>query len=264
MQPEKLTITPLAAFQDNYIWCLTKPDSDALVVVDPGDADVVLQFARTTKRQLSSILVTHHHWDHTDGIAALKQHWPNTQIIGPDYEAERIPSLTQTVHDGDIVQLEEFDLQFQVLHLPGHTLGHIAYYQSSVDGAPLLFCGDTLFSAGCGRLFEGSPEQMHQSLQRLMALPNETLIYCTHEYTLANLAFARAVEPDNQAVIAHLTKCQQLRDNQLPTLPSKLATEKAINPFLRCHLPDLQRKYTSSSEQAVFTALRSDKDRFKS
>ncbi|MCC5826637.1 hydroxyacylglutathione hydrolase [Alkalimonas sp.] len=264
MQPEKLTITPLAAFQDNYIWCLTKPDSDALVVVDPGDADVVLQFARHTQKQLSSILITHHHWDHTDGIAALKQLWPHARVIGPAYEAERINSLTQTVHDGDIVELSEFGVRFKVLHIPGHTLGHIAYYTALLNQTPALFCGDTLFSAGCGRLFEGSPEQMHQSLQRLSVLPDETHIYCAHEYTLANLAFARAVEPDNQAVIEHVTKCQQLRDNQLPTLPSKLATEKAINPFLRCHLPDLQRKYASTTEQAAFTALRAEKDRFKS
>lgn len=264
MQPEKLTITPLAAFQDNYIWCLTKPDSDALVVVDPGDAEVVVQFARQTQKQLSCILVTHHHWDHTDGIAALKQQWPDLQIIGPRYEAERIPGLTQSVQDGDHVSLPELGLEFEVLHLPGHTLGHIAFYQSSTGDYPLLFCGDTLFSAGCGRLFEGSPEQMHQSLQRLAALPDNTQVYCTHEYTLANLAFARAIEPENQAVIAHQATCQQLRNNQLPTLPSSLAVEKNINPFLRCQLPDLQRKYPGKSELAIFTALRHEKDHFKS
>lgn len=264
MQPEKLTITPLTAFQDNYIWCLTQPDSDALLVVDPGDADVVKQFAHSNRKQLTSILVTHHHWDHTDGIAALKQQWPDVRVYGPAYEANQISTLTHSVQDNDSLTLPDFGLTLSVLHLPGHTLGHIGYYAALPHHAPWLFCGDTLFSAGCGRLFEGSPEQMHQSLQRLANLPDETRVYCTHEYTLANLTFARAVEPDNQAVIAHLTHCQQLRNNQQPTLPSTLATEKAINPFLRCHLPDLQRKYDCSSTQATFTALRTDKDQFKS
>lgn len=264
MQPDKLTITPIAAFQDNYIWSLTQQDSDTLVVVDPGDADVVLDFARSSQKQLTSILVTHHHWDHTDGIAALKQQWPDAKVIGPGYESKKIQGLTHSVQDGDIIHLAEFDVTFEVLHLPGHTLGHIAYYQQTTDSNPLLFCGDTLFSAGCGRLFEGSASQMHQSLQRLASLPDNTQVYCTHEYTLANLAFARAVEPGNQAVIDQLAKCQQLRNNQLPTLPSNLATEKAINPFLRCHLPDLQRKYANNSAVAVFTALRADKDQFKS
>lgn len=257
MNAENLTISPISIFQDNYIWCLTRPSQAAMAVVDPGDAAAVIDFATSNAKTLTTILITHHHWDHTDGIAILKQKYPEVRVIGPAYEAARIEGLTELVKDDDSIVLPELELELQVMHVPGHTLGHIAFYQ-----APWLFCGDTLFSAGCGRLFEGSPEQMHQSLQRLAQLPDDTEIYCTHEYTLANLAFAREVEPTNQAVITAQAECRQRRNNQLPTLPSTLRHEKAINPFLRCQEPELQTKYGTESAEATFAALRSAKDQF--
>lgn len=258
MPVQKLTISPIAAFTDNYIWCLTASDQPSMMVVDPGDADVVIAFARQAQKELSHILITHHHRDHTDGIEQLRHLWPKVIVYGPAYETDKIPNITHPVSDGDTITLDPFECTFRVLHVPGHTLGHIAYYC-----APMLLCGDTLFSGGCGRLFEGSPEQMHQSLQRFAELPETTNVYCTHEYTLANLAFAQHVEPSNQALIHYQAHCQQLRANALPTLPSTIGLEKAINPFLRCEQPSLQQAYPHQTASDVFRHLRQLKDVYR-
>ncbi|HEX5791631.1 MAG TPA: hydroxyacylglutathione hydrolase, partial [Rheinheimera sp.] len=221
-----LQITPIPAFEDNYIWALCQPDSNHCLVVDPGNAENVMQYLAKHKLELDTILVTHHHADHTGGILQLRQRYPQLNVIGPAAEQQRISGLTQTVTDGDKVHLPRFQLTFDVISVPGHTLGHIAFYS-----APVLFCGDTLFSAGCGRLFEGSPEQMWHSLQKLSTLPDDTRIYCTHEYTMANIKFALQAEPTNQALVEYASHCAQLRQKNTPTLPSLLATEKKINPF---------------------------------
>ncbi|MBZ9612012.1 hydroxyacylglutathione hydrolase [Rheinheimera maricola] len=251
-------ITPIAAFEDNYIWALCQPDHCYCLVVDPGDADAVEQFLTQQNKQLDTILITHHHGDHTGGIAKLRQRFPAVNVIGPAAEHAYIPGLLQLVDDGDTVQLPTFGLQLEVISVPGHTSGHIAYYS-----APVLFCGDTLFSAGCGRLFEGTAKQMWQSLQKLIALPDSTLIYCTHEYTLSNIKFALTVEPTNAALIEYQQRCQALRQVQLPTLPTTLALEKQINPFLRCDDTALQTRWRVNSAVALFTLLRASKDQYK-
>ncbi|WP_333609306.1 hydroxyacylglutathione hydrolase [Arsukibacterium sp.] len=254
-----LRVQPLPAFEDNYIWCLSQPEHAFVVVVDPGDGNIVQQWLTEQQLQLAAILITHHHKDHTGGIAMLQAAWPEVRVIGPQAEAASIPWLTEQVGATDKVVLAELNLSFEVLALPGHTLGHIGFY---VD--ELLFCGDTLFSAGCGRLFEGSPAQMLQSLEQLAALPGNTRVYCTHEYTMANLAFAMTAEPDNQALMAYQQSCQQKRQQGLPTLPSTLAQELAINPFLRCKNRALQQRWQTNDSLALFTRLRAAKDLFKS
>lgn len=254
-----LTINPLAAFEDNYIWSLCQPDNPFCVVVDPGDAEPVLKFLQQQQKSLYAILITHHHPDHTGGIAQLQQAWPDVRIIGPAAEAAKIPLLTEQVQQGDLVQLSSFNYNFKVIDLPGHTLGHIGFYSK-----PYLFCGDTLFSGGCGRLFEGTAAQLHHSLQKLAALPADTIVYCTHEYTLANLRFALSVEPDNQALQDYQRHCQRLRQSDKATLPTDLATEQQINPFLRCENKALQQRYQQDTAVGLFSQLRAMKDQFKS
>ncbi|WP_235357347.1 hydroxyacylglutathione hydrolase [Arsukibacterium sp. MJ3] len=254
-----LTISPLTAFEDNYIWCLSQPASPFCVVVDPGDAKPVLDYLQQQQKSLYAILVTHHHPDHTGGINQLQEAYPNVRIIGPAAEQAKITSLTEQVRQGDVIELTPFNYQFQVLELPGHTLGHIGFYT-----APYLFCGDTLFSAGCGRLFEGSPAQLHHSLQKLAALSDNTQVYCTHEYTLANLRFALSIEPENHALIQYQQLCLQLRQSSQPTLPASLGNEKKVNPFLRCENKGLQQHYREDTSLGLFTRLRSMKDQFKS
>ena len=252
-----LQITPISAFTDNYIWTCCLPGSQFCLVVDPGDASAVQRFLQQNGKTLGAILITHHHNDHIGGLAALRQAYPNVRVIGPATEAWRISGLTEQVNHGDAVVISELKLQFTVMAVPGHTLGHIAFY-----AAPALFCGDTLFSVGCGRLFEGSPLQMWQSLQQLMTLPDNTLIYCSHEYTQANIRFALTIEPDNQALIDYAEKCALLRMASQPTLPAVLATEKAVNPFLRSDNSRLQQQLQQNSALALFTALRLAKDSF--
>lgn len=221
-----MKLLPLPAFSDNYIWMVH--DGREALVVDPGDAAPVLQALRSLKLHLRTILVTHHHGDHTGGVAALREA-TSAQVHGPAREA--IPQPFAPMQDGD--EVHTLGLRLSVIDVPGHTAGHIAYFCEDIGGAPALFCGDTLFSGGCGRLFEGTPAQMHASLARLAALAPATQVCCAHEYTLSNLAFARAVEPENAELARYIDHCKALREAGQPTLPSTLATELAINPFLR-------------------------------
>jgi hydroxyacylglutathione hydrolase len=258
-----LQVEPIAALSDNYIWLLH--DRQRAWVVDPGDAAPVQQSLQAKSLRLEGILITHHHPDHIGGVAALHSA-TGCQIVAPAREPMPFPS-TRTVDDGDVLRL--FERSVQVMAVPGHTLGHVAYFFDASDGeAPWLFCGDTLFSAGCGRLFEGTPAQMLASLDRLAALPDATRICCAHEYTLANLRFARAVEPDNPALQAHEQHCTALRARGLPTLPSTLALERRINPFLRSREPQararlLAQEPGASNDADFFGALRRWKDHFR-
>lgn len=254
-----IQVSPIAAFSDNYIWCIH--DSQRCWVVDPGDANAVISYCQSNHLELVGILVTHHHWDHTGGIAELVAMNENLPVFGPKHS--KIENLTEKFEDGDTVLLRPFGLSYSVLEVPGHTLDHIAYY-----GNGCLFCGDTLFSAGCGRLFEGTPEQMHHSLQKLMQLPDETIVYCTHEYTKANVTFAKQVEPDNKQLTNYANwVCEQRKAGKI-TLPSSIKQEKAINPFLRAQQDGIKRnaeKYVGKplpNADAVFATIRSWKDNF--
>lgn len=256
-----IQIAALPAFNDNYIWLLQDPARRRCAVVDPGDSAPVLAWlAEHPGWQLTDILVTHHHKDHTGGVLALKQHCA-ARVLGP--ALEEIPGRDLALEDGQRIRV--LDRDWQVLHVPGHTAGHIALFGEN-DGQPLLFCGDTLFSAGCGRLFEGTAEQMHASLQRLASLPEQTRVYCTHEYTLSNLRFALAVEPDNAALQHYHAQASALREQGLPTLPSTLALEQAINPFLRVRESTVRRRAEEQAERhlasdsEVFATLRGWKD----
>ncbi len=252
-------LIPLPAFNDNYIWVLTEQHNPYCLVVDPGDAEVVTEYLQQQQKTLAAILITHHHADHTGGIRQLKQQYPGCRVIGPAAEKLKIQELEQLVAGGDNVTVPELNWQCQVFDLPGHTAGHIGFYS-----APVLFCGDTLFSVGCGRLFEGTAKQLYQSLQSIAALPDNTLLCCTHEYTLANIAFALSIEPENTDLQQYLKHCQQKRQLSEPTLPALLATERKVNPFLRCENIALQLRFNQNSALALFTLLRQAKDQFKS
>jgi hydroxyacylglutathione hydrolase len=257
-----MNLIPLPAFQDNYLWLLQ--DGQRALVVDPGEAEPVFAGLRRTAARLETILVTHHHADHTGGVAQLREA-TQAQVFGP--AAETIPEPAIRVAQGDTVDV--LGLTFQVIEVPGHTSGHIAYYCPDVDGQPLLFCGDTLFSGGCGRLFEGTPAQMLASLDALAALPGNTRVCCAHEYTLANLRFAKAVEPANAELAQYTQTCEQRRAQQQPTLPSTIAQERLINPFLRTRQPAVIRAAQAfngadpSDETAVFAAIRQWKNDFR-
>lgn len=251
-------LLPLPAFDDNYIWTLRGDDSRALVV-DPGQAGPVLA-AAADGLQPAGILLTHHHGDHIDGVAELRERWPDLPVIAP--EDERIPVASRRAGDGDRVQIG--DWSFETMAVPGHTVSHIAFH-----GHGLLFCGDTLFSLGCGRMFEGTPAQMLGSLDRLAALPGDTRICCGHEYTLSNAAFARVVEPDNLALARRIEEAQAMRQSGRPTLPSTLASECAANPFLRVDVPEVRAAIAGHVGRAVddrveaFAELRRWKDGFR-
>lgn len=255
---------PLPAFTDNYIWMLH--DGRNAIVVDPGDAAPVLQALRDMGLSLQAILVTHHHGDHVGGVDGLREVTGAAAVYGPAHETMPEP-ITRLSHGDAITAL---GLRFAVLDVPGHTAGHIAYYCADMDGAPLLFCGDTLFSGGCGRLFEGTPAQMQASLDQLAALPGLTRVCCAHEYTLSNLKFALAVEPHNQALRDYAGHCAALRQAGQPTLPSRMDTERAINPFLRTREATVAQAARGFDTQidphqpvAVLAALRQWKNEFR-
>ena len=222
-----MNLLPLPAFSDNYIWLLH--NGKQALVVDPGDAAPVQAALQALQLQLQAILVTHHHADHVGGVDALRDA-TGALVYGPAFEVLPEP----VVRVDATTQLQLLGLQWRVLEVPGHTAGHIAWYCEPAGQAPILFCGDTLFSGGCGRLFEGTAEQMHASLQQLAQLPQNTRVACAHEYTVSNLKFACEVEPSNTALLQYRAHCEALRQQQRPTLPSTLAQELAINPFLRC------------------------------
>jgi hydroxyacylglutathione hydrolase len=254
-----LVVEPIPAFEDNYIWLLRKTGEQAVAVVDPGDADPVIERLRADRMRLSAILITHHHGDHTGGIPDLLGEWPEATVSAP--ADRRIRGATMTVGDGDRVSVPGLHVQFDVLEVPGHTATHIAYL-----GDGMLFCGDTLFAAGCGRVFDGTFEQLAASLRRIAALPPETLCYCAHEYTLANLGFAAWVEPNSAALAERTAAARALREAGRPTVPSRLSLELATNPFLRTAEPAVVAAAETfagaalTDATAVFTALRRWKD----
>ena len=257
-----LGVRPVRAFSDNYIWLIEPPRTPGRVVaVDPGDAQPVIAELQRRGESLAAILLTHHHPDHIGGVPELLHHWP-VPVIGPD--DTRIAHRTLTVHDGDPCELPDLGLSFEILQVPGHTLSHIAFW-----GHGALFCGDTLFSAGCGRMFEGTPTQMNASLNKLRALPADTRVFCGHEYTAANLRFALAVNPGNEEARQYQAKVERVRAQGNPSLPSTMALEIRVNPFLRCDDPavaaaaEAQAGKPLKDAAEVFGVLRAWKDQFR-
>lgn len=224
-------ISPIPALKDNYIWCISNPTSGYCAIVDPGESEPVLKHLKETGLTLEAILITHHHWDHTQGVDGILEH-----TYAPVYASakEHVHGQTTGLSHDDELDLPHVRLEFTVLSIPGHTAGHIAFYSPG-----MLFSGDTLFTAGCGKIFEGTAQQMHDSLMSLAALPDDTLVYCGHEYTEANLRFALAVEPNNEEVAKRLQKTLELREKGLPTVPATLGVEKRTNPFLRINDPNV-------------------------
>jgi hydroxyacylglutathione hydrolase len=261
----KMKVSMIKAFSDNYIWAISSNSGNKLALVDPGDADVCIEYIEQQNMQLSTILITHHHADHVGGINKLvaycqSKQWPLT-VYGP--ESENIPHCDIALNESHKVNLADLVLEFTIFDLPGHTSGHIAYL--SQDN---LFCGDTLFSGGCGRLFEGTPSQMLSSLEKLSALPERTHVYCAHEYTLANLNFALSVEPSNSELVHYYNQVIQKREKDIATIPSSIMLEKKINPFLRCHKASLMTSASEFSGDEVddklktFSIIRAWKDNF--
>lgn len=261
-------VEAIDAFEDNYIWLLRAPQGRQAVVVDPGDAGPVERALAERGLHLSAILLTHHHPDHVGGVQALAERW-RPVVYGPATEA--IDGIERRLAGGDSIVADGIGAAMEVLDVPGHTRGHIAYAARPFGGdpRPLLFCGDTLFAAGCGRVFEGTAPQMVESLGRLAALPAETLIYCAHEYTLSNLRFAAAVEPRSEEVAARLADAQLRREAGESTVPSTIGVELASNPFLRAHLPEVQAAAAArlgrppDSVVDAFAAIREWKNAFR-
>lgn len=259
-----LDARPIPAFSDNYIWLLTNGGKQAFVV-DPGDGQPVLEALARRGLELGGILVTHHHPDHVGGVDTLLAQCGGVPVYGPAQSPATC--INRPLNDGD--RIEILGLGAEIIAVPGHTLDHIAYFFPETGGAPSLFCGDTLFAGGCGRVFEGNPAMMHASLQRLAALPGETRVYCAHEYTLANLRFARAVEPDNESLQDRERRDAAKRERNEPTVPSTVALELATNPFLRCAETSVRSAAMRESGTAprgdadVFAAIRGWKDNFR-
>lgn len=253
-----MTIFALRAFKDNYIWAIVNEKKHTLTCVDPGEAAPILTYAKNNSLKLSNILITHHHDDHTGGVTELLDYYPEASVYGP--ADGRIPRIKHIVRDEDIVHVE--NLAFRVLSTPGHTSSHICYQEPNKGW---LFCGDTLFSAGCGRVFDGTIEDLHHSINLLKNLPKDTKVFCGHEYTLQNLKFAACVEPENSTIQSYISHLQEKPGEC--SLPSTIALEKEINPFMRTESPDVQ-KYThaqgltSHNSLAIFKLLREKKNGF--
>lgn len=249
-----MDIIPIKALSDNYIWCLVNRDNHSCVIVDPGEVDPVLALLNTQKLRLTGILITHHHWDHTAGIEGILAQF-DVPVYGP--AGEPVAGMTHPLKGGEPIFLTEINLTLNILDIPGHTLGHIAYFNSN-----FVFSGDTLFTGGCGKIFEGTAQQMYASLMKLSALNENTLVYCGHEYTTANLNFAALVEPNNPNIQERQQAVAQLRKQNLSTVPATLATEKLTNPFLRCDQPSViqaAEKYSGqklSHPEDVLAAVR--------
>ncbi len=251
----------LPVLKDNYIFLLHDAASKTAIVVDPAEADPVISKLGELDATLIAILNTHHHQDHIGGNQELVKMFPKLTIYGGEQDFGRIPGQQVLLNDGDCL---DFDGKFghnpgTVLFIPGHTRAHIAYYFPDSDN---LFCGDTMFAGGCGRLFEGTPAQMQNSLQKLARLPGSTQVWCAHEYTLANLRFALTVDAQNIALQNRFQAATQARQKNLPTIPTNIELENQTNPFLRCHQPEIQAKMGFTDALEVFTKLRSLKDTF--
>ena len=253
-------ILAIPALNDNYIWTIVHLKKQSAIIIDPGAANPILDMLAQQDLTLTAILITHHHWDHTQGILGILEKYL-VPVYGP--AEDMIPFCDHPINGGDHLILSSLGLTFNILAIPGHTLGHIAYY-----GHQWVFTGDTLFSGGCGRIFEGSPDQLYRSLLKLTALPSNTQIYCGHEYTEKNLEFAQMVNPNNHKLKKRIAEIQQQINQNLPTLPSTLQLELDTNPFLRCHEKDIQQSleehygYPFANTIAVFKALRQWKDEF--
>jgi len=262
---QALSVLTVPAFNDNYLWLIH--DGAHAAVVDPGDAKPILAALKQNNLRLTAILLTHHHADHIGGVPELLQHY-QVPVFGP--RNEDIAAITLPVGEGRTVEVPGLALKLEVLDVPGHTMGHIAYVRAATDQEPTwVFCGDTLFAGGCGRLFEGTPAQMISSLGKLAALPDDTLVYCAHEYTLSNLRFARVVDPDNAALLERVKVETDKREHDLPTVPTTIGLEKATNPFLRYREPAIAEQLVKAGRLdridtplATFTALRLWKNEF--
>jgi hydroxyacylglutathione hydrolase len=256
-----LDIKPIKAFSDNYLWLFGQQNSTGAAIVDPGDAAPVLQYLHANNLQLEAILLTHHHPDHIGGVSDLLEQY-EVPVYGP--ESKAIPQVSHVLHERETLQV--CGVSFKVLEIPGHTLDHIAYYAEapSPGQAPVLFCGDTLFAGGCGRVFEGTMPMMYESLQKLAALSPQTEVYCAHEYTLGNLAFAESMTPDDALVQARIVREKSRREQDIPTVPTTIAEELQSNPFLRCEQEDFQTALhlQGKSPQEIFAHLRTGKDNF--
>ena len=262
-----LNIVALPALHDNYIWVIQDEALSRCVVIDPGDAEPVLHYLQNTQYQLEAILVTHRHHDHTQGIQKLLPCFDTHPVIfGPAQDV--IPHKTHALHEGDQIALLQDKLHLNVYEIPGHTKEHIAYYSEQLVRNPALFCGDTLFSGGCGKLMESTMDQLYNSLLRLRSLPEHTQIYCSHEYTIANLRFAHWLEPYHLLIRACLQEAQWMRRHKKPTLPASLQKEKLINPFLKCDntyfMTAMEKRFElkNPSDLEVFSTIRTIKDKW--
>lgn len=257
-------IITVPAFSDNYIWLICDENKKFAAIVDPGDGRPVLATLKEKNIEPCAILITHFHSDHVGGISALLQRYPNLPVYGP--ASERIPHRTHPLNGGERLRIEEINSEFQVMNVHGHTAGHIAYYTQDNNGESKLFCGDTLFAAGCGRVFNGTMKDLHESLQKIAQLPEDTLIYCAHEYTLDNLGFAKWVEPDSGDVLAREEADRALIDADQATVPSRLSLELETNPFLRTDKPHVMQQVAEvtgkdlTNPEEVFAAMRTWKD----